>query len=113
MMKPNKNLATTCCVLALFFSAASWAQTKDEQLLAAQMHFQQAKDAAAAADAELKRAYDAQKLAADRVLSAQQILDNANEQLRAANQNKTSRDLELQKAIQQLDEIWLLRQQTL
>lgn len=95
------------------FIAPAAAQTTEELLHAAQIHFQNARKASLQANQEIENALKAKQISEQRVLHAQQELAQANERLQAANLAKTHRDAELKKAIEQLDQIWISRQKSL
>ncbi|KJH69131.1 hypothetical protein A203_07815 [Chromobacterium violaceum] len=93
-------------LLAALASGAAWAQSADEQLLAAQMAFQQAQSQQRLLDGKLKAAQDEKALAEQRLAGAQAALDKANAELAAATDAQARAKQGLDQATQTLNQAW-------
>jgi len=82
------------------------AQTADEQLLAAQISYQQANNLQEQAAARLKQAQEAKLQADQRLADAQHAVQQANEELSAATTGQASAEQRMQQQTQLLNEAW-------
>ncbi|MDF0605640.1 hypothetical protein HZU77_008245 [Neisseriaceae bacterium TC5R-5] len=82
------------------------AQTADEQLLAAQMYYQQIGGQQQDADARVSKAQEAKAQAQQRLADAQQILERANGELSTAQAAQQQAQQAAQAAVQALNEAW-------
>jgi hypothetical protein len=82
------------------------AQTVDEQLLAAQMAYQQANNVQEQAAERLKQAQTAKSQADQRLLDAQAAVQRANDELAAAGSADAAAKQQMQQQTQQLNEAW-------
>ncbi|WP_199053275.1 hypothetical protein [Aquitalea sp. ASV15] len=95
------------CVLWLATMALpALAQTLDEQLLAAQMAYQQANNLQEQAQARLTQAQAAKQQADQRLADAQMAAQRAAEELSAATAANTAASEQLQQHTRQLQEAW-------
>ncbi|HJV03413.1 MAG TPA: hypothetical protein VJ752_22945 [Burkholderiaceae bacterium] len=95
---------TAGCLLLL--SGLAWAQTPEEEVLAAQMTYQQASRVSDAAQARLEAARQAKKLAEARLADAQNELQRRDKELGEAAATAASTTRQLQTAEQRLKEAW-------
>ncbi|WP_293766040.1 hypothetical protein [uncultured Aquitalea sp.] len=90
-----------CCV-----PLTALAQSPDEQLLSAQMAFQQANGQKAQLDDRVKRATEAKARAEQRLLDAQNAMQQANNEFNAAAAAQASAQQILQQATTALNDAW-------
>jgi len=93
-------------LLAGLWLGGALAQTADEQLLAAQMAFQDASSHVSSAKQVLKSAEDAKKLADGRLADAQAAAQKASADLAAAQSAKSAADSVERQATQALNAAW-------
>ncbi|MBX9297019.1 hypothetical protein [Chromobacterium vaccinii] len=99
-------LMLSATLLAALAAGGAWAQSADEQLLAAQMAFQQAQTQQRQLDGRLKTAQDEKAVAEQRLAGAQAALDKANAELAAATDAQSRGKQALDQATQTLNQAW-------
>lgn len=93
-------------LLLLAAPLSALAQTVDEQLLAAQMAYQQASNLQEQAEARLKQAQAAKLQADQRLADAQSAVQRAADELSAASSAQAAASQQMQQQAQQLHEAW-------